>query len=163
MQQGGCLCGDLRYEVHGEPSHVTYCHCLYCQRVTGAAYNVKPTYPADAVNVVRGEPKTYEHISTRSGNPLTTHFCDRCGSTIFMTTKRNTAVCGILAGSLDDPNSFDHRANARHIFVDSAQAGTVVPAGVPIYRIHIDELDGSAAKETVYPEPHVITPQRDHD
>ena len=36
--QGGCLCGRIRYEVHAEPTNVAMCHCRFCQKATGTAY-----------------------------------------------------------------------------------------------------------------------------
>ena len=34
--QGGCHCGQVRYEVTGRPYHLTVCHCTDCRRTSGA-------------------------------------------------------------------------------------------------------------------------------
>ena len=39
---GGCLCGDVRYQVAAAPLRVTICHCTFCQRFTGSAFLVEP-------------------------------------------------------------------------------------------------------------------------
>jgi hypothetical protein len=36
-----CNCGQLRLTIEGEPSRISMCHCLECQRRTGA---VKPYF-----------------------------------------------------------------------------------------------------------------------
>jgi len=35
VRAGGCLCGAVRYEVHGALRPVVMCHCTQCRRVTG--------------------------------------------------------------------------------------------------------------------------------
>jgi len=42
IHEGGCLCGEIRYETMAEPVRVTICHCTFCQRLTGSAYLVEP-------------------------------------------------------------------------------------------------------------------------
>jgi len=32
---GGCLCGAVKYEVHGELYNVIVCHCSKCRRIQG--------------------------------------------------------------------------------------------------------------------------------
>jgi len=158
---GGCLCGAVRYEVRGEPARITFCHCKYCQRVTGAAYLVKPNYPKENVELTKGRPAVHEHASTRSGNSLTTHFCSACGTTVFMNAERGASMCGVLAGTLDNPNAFDRNIDSRILFLDSAQIGTVIPAGVPVYREHADELDGTPTTPTIYERPYVVGEAKD--
>jgi len=52
-QSGGCLCGDLRYSVEGEPEWVTTCYCRFCQTATGSDYMVEPLFPIGRMNTGR--------------------------------------------------------------------------------------------------------------
>ena len=38
--QGGCLCGQVRYQVAAEPLAVVTCHCRNCQRQSGSALSL---------------------------------------------------------------------------------------------------------------------------
>ena len=35
MKTGSCLCGAVRFEVHGPLRPVLACHCIQCRRQTG--------------------------------------------------------------------------------------------------------------------------------
>lgn len=63
MQEGGCLCGQIRYKVGKEPTDVINCHCKFCQRATGGAYLVESLFSKNDIEVVRGNTRVYEHIS----------------------------------------------------------------------------------------------------
>ena len=104
--QGGCLCGAVRYRVKAEPLRVTFCHCRFCQRATGAAYAVEPIFSEAEFELLSGDAKTYSHISTGSGKAIDIHFCGNCGSTFRYVLHRYPGVTGILAGTFDDPNWF---------------------------------------------------------
>jgi len=36
-RRAACSCGQLQLTIEGEPSRISMCHCLECQRRTGAA------------------------------------------------------------------------------------------------------------------------------
>lgn len=38
--EGGCYCGELRYEAEGEPLAKAQCHCRQCQYFSGGHPNV---------------------------------------------------------------------------------------------------------------------------
>src|SRR5438093_2547247 len=67
FNQGGCLCGALRYATSSEPLRVTYSHCKFCQRATGSAYLVEPIFHRTCFEIISGKPATYTHVSEGSG------------------------------------------------------------------------------------------------
>ncbi|WP_246107418.1 GFA family protein [Puniceibacterium confluentis] len=155
--QGGCLCGQLRYEAGNQPSRVTLCHCRFCQRATGGAYLVEPIFDAQDIRVTRGTPKTYAHVSEGSGKEVRIHFCDTCGTKLLLTFERFENVVGVYGGTFDDPNWFDLTPDkSKHIFLGVARRGTVIPPHVNTYTAHAFDRDGTPLTPEVYEKPHVI-------
>ena len=154
---GGCLCQAIRYRVTAEPLRVTFCHCRFCQRGSGAAYAVEPIFHKTDFAVTKGAPSTYAHRSEGSGKLLIVNFCNNCGTKLFLNFERFPDVCGVYAGTFDDPNWFGRKPDiARHIFLESAQHGTIIPAGMPTYRQHATRNDGTPADPEVFDEPLTI-------
>lgn len=91
---GGCLCGAVRYRVHGPLRPVIACHCQQCRKTSG--HHVAATSaPRDAV-AIEGEVRWY-----RSSDTARRGFCPVCGSNLFWDGKgRNLSI---LAGTLDGP------------------------------------------------------------
>ena len=157
FNHGGCLCGAVRYTTTATPMRVTVCHCKFCQRATGSAYMVEPIFSHTAVEITSGTPSTYIHISEGSGKRVTIYFCVGCGTKLFLTFERFEGVCGVYAGTFDDPNWFERTPKtSRHIFLNSAQRGTVIPAGFHTYRDHAMNNDGTAASPVVFEQPHTV-------
>lgn len=155
--EGGCLCGDVRYRVTGDPLRVTVCHCTFCQRVTGTAFLVEPIIGQQNVALAGAPPKTYDHVSDGSGKRVTVNFCGRCGTALFYAFERFPDVLGLFAGTFDNPNWFERSpANTRHIFTRSAQKGVVLPAGIKLYEAHATAVDGTANTPTVLTEPRIV-------
>lgn len=69
---GGCLCGDVRIEVTGQPYRVGLCHCLDCRKHHGAVFFAAAMFAGDAVTIA-GETREYRGR----------HFCPSCGSSLF--------------------------------------------------------------------------------
>ena len=59
LHEGGCLCRAARYRAHGEPARTLACHCTFCQRFTGAAYNVECLFPKDQLEFLGTPLVTY--------------------------------------------------------------------------------------------------------
>ena len=55
---GGCLCGAVRYTADADPSSVTVCHCLDCQKFTGSAFAALLRVSKDAL-IIEGTVKTF--------------------------------------------------------------------------------------------------------
>ena len=102
MLSGRCLCGRCSYEIEGEPVVVAHCHCLDCQRLSGAGHATGAMFAQGGVTLT-GEPAAYQ-LKSEAGNTVTRLFCGTCGSPLF---GKNTGMPGFMTvtlGTLDDPN-----------------------------------------------------------
>ena len=52
---GGCLCGQVRFEVTRPPVMAGYCHCSRCPRRTGTAAAVSARIAPDSLRILSGE------------------------------------------------------------------------------------------------------------
>lgn len=158
IHEGGCLCGDVRYQTTAEPLRVTVCHCTFCQRFTGTAYLVEPIFRRADVALTGAAPKTYDHRSDSSSKRVTLNFCGRCGTTIYLDLERFPDFLGLCGGTFDDPNWFTRGGiECRHIFTRSAQAGVVLPAGLKTYEAHAIQLDGTPNEPVVFAHALTVT------
>ena len=157
--EGGCLCGSVRYRVSREPSHLTICHCRFCQRATGGAYMVEPVFDSSDFTIIEGTAKVYKHPSEGSGKLVYVHFCENCGTKLFLSFERFPDSIGVYGGTFDDPNWFNcPTENSKQIFLGVAQRGTVIPPGVNTFKEHAITNDGAANEPTVFSEPKIIGP-----
>lgn len=155
--KGGCLCGAVHYQVGKPPLRVTMCHCRFCQRATGGAYMVEPVFARQDFATTKGTPATYDHISEGSGKTVNIHFCATCGTKLFLGFERFPDVVGVYGGTFDDPDWFERSAqNSKHIFLDVALKGTVVPAGVNCFREHATDNEGNPIAPQVFSSHHLI-------
>ena len=99
---GGCACGEIRYTVTREPLLSYCCHCTECQRRTGSAFGISMQLRAEAFGLTRGAPRTRTRIAD-SGNAITVHFCDMCGSVLYSSSAARPHLRVVYAGTLDDP------------------------------------------------------------
>ena len=95
---GGCACGQLTFQAHGEPKRVGLCHCLTCRKISGAPFNAFAIFPVDRVTIT-GEVRTW------SATPESERcFCPACGSQVL-----DRDACDeveIKLGAFDEPNLF---------------------------------------------------------
>jgi hypothetical protein len=74
-RRAACSCGQLYLTIEGEPSRISMCHCLECQRRTGAVISNQARFRREQVTFAG---KATEWMRTaESGNALTFHFCLR--------------------------------------------------------------------------------------
>jgi hypothetical protein len=99
--QGGCQCGNIRYEIRAKPLTLYACHCTECQRQTGSAFGMSMSVPRDAVHLLQGEPKQWSRGSA-SGRTVICFFCGECGTRLFHQPTRNPHITNIKPGTLDD-------------------------------------------------------------
>jgi hypothetical protein len=126
VRDGGCLCGAVRYLAQGNPARTVVCHCRFCQRYTGSALAVWPTYVQGKVEV-RGTLSTYEHRSDESGRWIRLNFCPRCGTAVSSTFEKGPGEVAILGGTFDDTGWI---TVDRHVWTRSAHSWVSIPADV---------------------------------
>jgi len=105
---GGCACGDIRYEISGEPIFMNHCQCRDCQRKSGTGHGSYLTFPREGVKL-EGEAAQWNIVGD-SGNVKTRAFCPTCGSPVYMTFAAMPGVFTVHAASLDDPSRYQPQA-----------------------------------------------------
>ncbi len=96
-----CSCGQLTARVRGEPTRISVCHCLNCQRRSGSAFAVQARFPEDAVSI---EGRSTEFaLAGDEGGVARFHFCPRCGATVFYRMDALPGFVAIPVGAFADP------------------------------------------------------------
>ncbi|MEH6494345.1 MAG: GFA family protein [Pseudomonas marincola] len=108
---GGCLCGDIRFEVTGKLNPVTYCHCKQCRIWHGDVIGYSGCDRGD-LNFLSNGTLQWFHSSTNGRRG----FCTSCGSSLFWADETEDYIA-ITAGCFDEPTGLTATS---HIFVGSA-------------------------------------------
>lgn len=124
--KGGCLCGEVRYEISGAPLVTAVCHCKSCQRSSGAAFSINVIVAGPNLSL-HGATKFFEERA-ESGNTVQRHFCEQCGSCLY--SRLSTGVIAIKAGTLDDSLSI---APSVQFWTRSAQSWAAELVKVPAF------------------------------
>ena len=95
-----CRCGQLRAVASGEPTRISVCHCLNCQKRSGSAFAAQVRFPATQMTIT-GEAKTF--TATGDNGAAHFHFCPECGSTVYYENDSQPATIAIALGAFDDP------------------------------------------------------------
>jgi hypothetical protein len=126
--EGGCYCGEIRYESTGEPEAAIQCHCRECQYITGGNPNVIMIVPMNSFRFVKGEPKSFTRDDLE--RPVTRLFCDNCGTAIGTRSPARPDSMIIKVGTMDDPGVFEAKAA---IFTIDKQPFHHIPEGLPTF------------------------------
>ena len=106
---GGCLCGDVRIEVTGEPMTSGVCHCGQCQKNCGGSAATFMVFTAANVSLLKGELRYFDTVAD-SGNKISRGFCPNCGTPIMSRLERTDKVIIVKLGAMDDPSFFTPEA-----------------------------------------------------
>jgi hypothetical protein len=120
--EGGCNCGKVRYRITKEPLTVYVCHCHLCQKRTGSAFSMQVVFPADAFELMAGEPIKRDRILP-DGKSNVSLVCPLCFSRI-STRREDFLTVSIRAGTLDDTSWLKPVAQ---LWTSSAQPWAIVP------------------------------------
>ncbi len=102
MISARCSCGAIALSLPGPANLVAACHCLECQRRTGAPFGVGAFYPLGDVEIA-GTPKEYVRTG-ESGGKVLCYFCPDCGSTVYWKPEKFPSMIGVAVGTIADPN-----------------------------------------------------------
>ena len=80
-RRASCSCGQLQLVCEGEPVRTSMCHCLECQRRTGAVLSNQARFSRKQISV-EGRSTRYARVAD-SGNTVAFQFCPVCGSTVY--------------------------------------------------------------------------------
>ena len=127
--EGGCYCGEVRYEAGGDALFKGQCHCRECQYVSGGGPNFLMGMPEAAFSYTKGGPKGFTRSDLES--PVTRDFCAECGTHILSRVPGMPGVMFIKVGTLDDPSHFG--SSQMVIFTVDQQSFHHLPEGVPTF------------------------------
>lgn len=133
VQVGGCLCGQVRYELEGAPKHVFYCHCTDCQKETGGPFSTELYVRAEQIKLSGGM-KTFV-VTGDSGKNVVRNFCSKCSSVVMTEFEVDPESVCIKACSLDDPSWLKPEF---HLYVKSKQSWFEIFDDLPRYDGDID-------------------------
>jgi len=125
---GGCLCGNVRYQIWSQPVMVGFCHCRHCQLSLGAPVNAVAVFEQQNVTFEGTDPGLY-----RSSQLSERAFCKNCGTSIY-TDVKDLNYYSIRVGTLDNPADYPPQV---HICVESQIPWVDIHDDLP--RIRTDE------------------------
>lgn len=97
-----CEYGNVRVASSGEPFRISMCHCLACQRRTGAPFGAQSWFQRDQL-VISGQSAAYTR-SVDDEHKVVYQFFPNCGSTVYWELTRKPGVVAIALGMFADPS-----------------------------------------------------------
>jgi hypothetical protein len=97
----GLTAAEKESTIEGESSRIAMCHCLECQRRTGAVISNQARFRREQITFAG---KSAEWTRTaESGHVMTYHFCPTCGSTVFWENAGFPGTVMVAIGNFADP------------------------------------------------------------
>ena len=127
MYQGGCLCGAIRFEIHGGISQIICCHCSECRKAQGSAFATNGFVNAEDFVITQGEGKLTGYASSPQ---QTKYFCRICGSPILSRNSNKPDRVRVRLGTIE--SDIQERPEA-HIFTTSKANWEEITGDLPQY------------------------------
>src|SRR4029077_18611575 len=99
-RQAACSCGQLHLTIEGEPARISICHCLACQRRTGAVFASQARFRPEQITVA-GKAATWKRTA-ESGSVVSFNFCPTCGSTVYWESESFPGYVIVAIGNFAD-------------------------------------------------------------
>jgi len=110
--QGGCLCGNVRFEIIGNIKNIVFCHCTQCRKAQGSAFATNGNIDKNDFKFTAGE----DQLTAYQEGHLTKFFCQQCGSPIISKNTAYPNTVRIRLGAIETPITEKPEA---HIFTTS--------------------------------------------
>ena len=80
VYKGSCFCGEVQFEVSGEPAGMGYCHCASCRHWSAGPVNAFTLWNPSALKISGGASSigTYNKTATSYRK-----WCTKCGGHLF--------------------------------------------------------------------------------
>ena len=125
-RHASCNCGQLHLTISGAPVRVSMCHCLECQRRTGAVISNQARFSAEQVTVT-GKATAWQR-KAESGSTVSFNFCPVCGSTVYWQSESFPGVIVVAVGAFADP---DFPAPGIAVWEQTRHPWVALPEGTP--------------------------------
>ena len=126
LVEGGCYCGQIRYQAEGDPVFKAQCHCRECQYISGGAPNYLMGMMESGFSYAGGTVKAFQRNDLET--PVTREFCGDCGTHLVSKAPGAPGLVFIKVGTLDEPDLFAQPQMA--IFTDDRQSFHHLPDGI---------------------------------
>ena len=113
MISGHCECGKVKYQIDGEITDFSHCHCTQCRRLHGAAFASFGGVKRDAFTYLSGQAELSTYASSDTHDRV---FCGNCGSNILVALSDEPDAYYVAMGTI---NGNPALPPAYHIFVGS--------------------------------------------
>jgi len=98
MINGSCLCGKVKFQISGEPTSLSYCHCSRCRKSAGVFSAVLVGKSGD-FSLLEGEDAIAKY-KPGPGWKFERCFCKHCGTSLGDMVTGDIYV--VAASALDD-------------------------------------------------------------
>ena len=128
-RNGSCQCGEIQYQLTGDPLMFYACHCLDCQNQSGSAHGLSLIVRPSQVQFLQGGDKIkYWETHADSGAIKRCAFCPDCGTRIYHGSDNENETMSFKAGTLNESLNGQIKPVA-HIWLKSAQPWVVIDEG----------------------------------
>ncbi len=125
---GGCLCGEIQFEVSGDPKTFYHCHCKRCRKASGTGHATNLLLTDATLTWKKGQ-QLLKFYKVPDAERFGRQFCSNCGSAVARFVPELNAVM-IPAGSMDSDVPVKPQAR---IFWDSRAEWTCSGDALPMF------------------------------
>jgi len=98
MIKGSCACAKICYEVDGELTDFSHCHCSKCRKLHGAAFATWGGVRRAEFSYVSGQGYVMKYAFSETSDSV---FCSHCGSRLLVESRDEPDMLYITLGTVD--------------------------------------------------------------